>query len=189
MKNLIFIHINTSLSQFFIYFHSLCLSCWKGCSPISKRLNLSNKWPRTGKKIGRIERWPGFLKYISTKRGNDAKKIKGFTGSVQDWEWSKLAKLRTRPDTRAKTVRLALFILRPIPSSIRPIPSSIRPIPSSIRSIGSSIRPIPSSIRPILSSIRPITSSIRPIPSSIRPILRPIRPIPSSLRPNRGWLF
>ena len=33
--------------------------------------------------------------------------------------------LKTRPDTRAKTVRLALLILRPIPSSIRPIPSSI----------------------------------------------------------------
>ena len=32
---------------------------------------------------------------------------------------------RTRPDTRAKTVRLALLILRPIPSSIRPIPSPI----------------------------------------------------------------
>ena len=57
--------------------------------------------------------------------------------------------LKTRPDTRAKTVRRALIILRPIPSSIRPIPSSIRPIPSSIR-------PIPSSIRPVLSSIRPI---------------------------------
>ena len=33
--------------------------------------------------------------------------------------------LLTRPDTRAKTVRRALLILRSIPSSIRPIPSSI----------------------------------------------------------------
>ena len=40
-----------------------------------ERLNLSDKWPKTGKKIGRIERWLHFLKYISTKRGDDAKKI------------------------------------------------------------------------------------------------------------------
>ena len=39
----------------------------------------------------------------------------------------------TRLDTRAKTMRRALSILRTIPSSIRPIPSSIRPIPSFIR--------------------------------------------------------
>ena len=32
----------------------------------------------------------------------------------------------TRPDTRAKTVRRALLILRSIPSSIRPTPSSIQ---------------------------------------------------------------
>ena len=32
---------------------------------------------------------------------------------------------KTRPDTRAKTVRQALLILRPIPSSIGPIPTSI----------------------------------------------------------------
>ena len=35
-------------------------------------------------------------------------------------------KERTRPDTRAKTVRRALLILRSIPSSIRPTPSSIQ---------------------------------------------------------------
>ena len=34
--------------------------------------------------------------------------------------------IKTRPDTRAKTVRRALLILRSIPSSIRPIPSSIQ---------------------------------------------------------------
>ena len=33
---------------------------------------------------------------------------------------------RTRLDTRAKTVRRALLILRSIPSSIRPTPSSIQ---------------------------------------------------------------
>ena len=55
----------------------------------------------------------------------------------------------TRPDTRAKTVRLALFIFRTIPSCMRPIPSSMRPIPSSLR-------PIPSTMRPITGSTRPI---------------------------------
>ena len=43
----------------------------------------------------------------------------------------------------AKTVRLALFIFRTIPSSMRPIPSFLRPIPSSMRPIKGSTMLIP----------------------------------------------
>ena len=35
VKNLTFIHINMSLSQFFVFFPSSCLSFWVGCSPVS----------------------------------------------------------------------------------------------------------------------------------------------------------
>ena len=96
-------------------------------------------------------------------------------GEKDKENWKAAGKIETRPDTRAKTVRRALIILRPIPSSIRPIPSSIRLIPNSIRLPLSLISPTPS-------SVRPITSSFRPSPSSLRPI-------PSSIRPNRSWLF
>ena len=44
-------------------------------------------------------------------------------------------KVRTRPGTRAKTVRLALFLLKlSLANSHSPNPSSIRPLPSPVRS-------------------------------------------------------
>ena len=35
LKNLTFLHRNMSLSQFFVFFPSLCLSCRVGCYPVS----------------------------------------------------------------------------------------------------------------------------------------------------------
>ena len=98
---------------------------------------------------------PSSITSKQSKKQNKTNKLANERRLIKKEFFNQSYLLKTRPDTRTKTVRRTLSILRPLPSSIRPIPSSLRPIPISIR-------PIPSSIRPITTPIRPIPSSIRP---------------------------
>ena len=110
VKNLTFIHINMSLSQFFVFFPSSCLSFWVGCSPVSL---LSLIWAIYGLKRAKNGQNPEMTTFFkayschacvnllinpnlaSTKgKMKQRKFIKGFTGPEQGKKWSKLAKLR-----------------------------------------------------------------------------------------------
>ena len=59
-KNLIFTHVNMSLTLFLVFFSSWYLPCWVGYFPVSLNSLIWVKKALKVAKMGKIEKWPHF---------------------------------------------------------------------------------------------------------------------------------
>ena len=67
MKNLIYIHVNMSLSLFLVFFPSWCLLCWVGCSPVSLIILIWAKKTLRVAKNGQNREMTTFFKHFLIK--------------------------------------------------------------------------------------------------------------------------